>query len=171
MRVIDGIMPTSPTSTPAETSARDRRRGLILAWAQEGRVRSQLELQKDLAALGIQVNQGTLSRDIRALGLLKGPHGYEPPASATAEADDASSALFAAVRSWLLDVAVAQNLVVLKTPPGAASPLAVALDRAGWPDVVGTIAGDDTIFVATPGAEAAQRLYDALHHLREPRAQ
>ncbi len=162
-------MPPPTQSTPPEASARERRRAQILALVRDGRVPSQIELQKRLDDLGMHVNQGTLSRDIRDLGLLKGPQGYEIPAAATLESDDAMTALYAAARTWLTSAVAAQNLVVVKTPVGGANPLALALDRARLRDVLGTIAGDDTVFVATPGPKEARRVTEELVQIAEPR--
>lgn len=149
---------------------RDARRARILGIVRESRVRNQEELRERLAALGIDVNQATLSRDLRDLGLLKGPHGYEIPAGdGVPVAADANLALLAAARTWLSDARAAGSLVVLKTPPGGASPLAIALDKAGLEGVVGTIAGDDTIFVAAADAARARRLVRSITGLREER--
>jgi transcriptional regulator of arginine metabolism len=75
--------------------------------------------------------------------------------------------LYAAIHAWLNEVAVAQNLVVVRTPAGAAGPLAIAIDKSGWKEIVGTIAGDDTIFVATHGATEARRVARQLTDLKE----
>ena len=136
-------------------TTREQRRARILDAIRERRVRNQLELGDLLAARGIEVNQATLSRDLRAMGILKGPEGYELPADPSPVPDDAATALWSAVHGWLLSATPAQNLVVLRTPPGGANALAIALDRARWKEVLGTIAGDDTVFVvARRGAEA-----------------
>ena len=111
-------------------TTRDHRRELILGWVRERRVKSQSELLDMLGSRGIDVNQATLSRDLRAMGLLKGPGGYELPAEPAPAVDDAAMALWSAVQGWLRSATQAQNLVVLRTPPGGANPLAIALDRA-----------------------------------------
>ena len=137
-----------------------RRREAILALVRDGRVRSQEELQRRLRGRGIGVAQPTLSRDVQALGLAKTPAGYtvpsEPPGGDGAPA--AVGALDRVLRDFALGVRAAGALVVVRTPPAAAPTVARALDEAGLPGVVGTIAGDDTIFLATPGPLAAQRL-------------
>src|SRR5262249_37442736 len=124
-----------------------------------GGIRTQEELADELRKEGISATQVTLSRDIRELGLIKTPQGWgvaiqTPPPRAV----DPSVAL----REYLVDVRVAQNLIVLRTPPAAANALASALDRAEWPDIVGTIAGDDTILVVTPDSAAARKLRERL---------
>lgn len=124
----------------------------------EGGVRSQEELQRRLRRRGIAVAQPTLSRDLKALGLAKTPTGYVAPAAgAFTPAEARQGALERSIGEFVLSVRAAGSLVVVRTPPAGAHPLARALDEAGLPDVVGTIAGDDTVFVATPGPSAALR--------------
>jgi len=151
------------TRAPA---GRDQRRALILAWVRERRVQNQLELQELLSTRGIEVNQATLSRDLRAMGLLKGPAGYELPPDPAPATDDAAMALWSAVHGWLASATPAQNLVVLRTPPGGANPLALALDRARWKGVLGTLAGDDTVLVVTRTSADARRIVRALEDLK-----
>ena len=117
--------------------------------------------QEDLAqvlkgAHGIHTTQVTLSRDMRELGLVKTADGYRQVAPA-------SGPEFATIASeFLWDVRYAQNLVVLKTSPAHASSVAVALDQEEWPEVVGTIAGDDTVLAITPDKAAAAKLHKKL---------
>ena len=134
-----------------------RRRRAILAVVSEGGVRSQEDLQRRLRRRGFLVAQPTLSRDLKALGLAKTPTGYVA-ASAFVPAEARQGTLDRAVAEYVLSVHAAASLVVVRTPPAGAHPLARALDEAALPDVVGTIAGDDTVFVATPGPSAALRL-------------
>jgi transcriptional regulator of arginine metabolism len=148
-------------------TTRDQRRELILGWVRGRRVKSQSELLDMLDARGIQVNQATLSRDLRAMGLLKGPGGYELPTDPAPAADDASMALWSAVQGWLKSATQAQNLVVLRTPPGGANPLALALDKAGWKEILGTIAGDDTVIVVARKGADARRILRSISDLRE----
>lgn len=160
-----------PSRLPTtEVAARDVRRARILELVRRDRVKSQHELQALLAEYDIEVNQATLSRDLRDLGLLKGRDGYEIPGLASPTADDAGLALLAAARTWLGEARVAQSLVVLKTPPGGANPLAIAIDRARIEGVVGTIAGDDTVFLAAAGAAQARRIARELTELKSRRA-
>jgi len=159
-------MQATPHARPA---GREQRRALILDWVRARRVHNQLELQDLLAARGIDVNQATLSRDLRAMGLLKGPDGYELPPDPAPVADDAALALWSAVHGWVASATPAQNLAVLKTPPGGANPLAIALDRARWKEVLGTLAGDDTVIVVTRRGADARRVVRALQDLKERR--
>jgi len=136
-----------------------RRRRAILALVGHGGVRSQEDLQRRLRRRGIAVAQPTLSRDLKALGLAKTPAGYVAPSGgAFVPAEAREGALARAVGEFALSARAAGSLVVIRTPPAGAHPLARALDEADLPDVVGTIAGDDTVFVATPGPAAALRL-------------
>jgi len=136
-----------------------RRRRAILAVVGEGGVRSQEDLQRRLRRRGIVVAQPTLSRDLKALGLAKTPTGYVAASAPTfVPAEARQSTLDRAVGEFVLSVRAAASLVVVRTPPAGAHPLARALDEADLPDVIGTIAGDDTVFVATPGPSAALRL-------------
>jgi transcriptional regulator of arginine metabolism len=135
----------------------EARRQRILTLLEQGPVHSQAELQRQLAAAGLAVNQATLSRDLRALGVVKGVHGYELP-SAPLSPDTAHQSLWHAVHTWLLAAKAAQNLVVLRTPAGGAQPLGIALDRAALPGLVGTIAGDDTVLAICADAGKARAL-------------
>jgi transcriptional regulator of arginine metabolism len=127
------------------------RQGQILKLIRSKSVHTQEELAKELKSQGIAAAQVTLSRDIRELGLVKTPGGYR---QMTPESSGISLATIAA--EFLHDVRLAQNLVVLKTAPANAGTLASTLDQARWPEVYGTIAGDDTILVITPDNDAAQ---------------
>ncbi len=118
------------------------RQGQILKLIQSERIATQDELARKLAERGIQTTQVTLSRDLRELGLVKSTDGYRRLESSPPGPDFATVAA-----EFLTDVRVAQNLVVLKTLPANAATVAAALDREGWPEVVGTVAGDDTILV------------------------
>ncbi len=118
---------------------------------------TQEELAAELARKGIEATQVTLSRDLRELAIVKTPEGYRER-DAVAQAAPSSDSLARVLREFLRHSAAAQNLVVLKTNPGGANAVALALDTAGLAEVVGTVAGDDTIFVATPGPAAARRL-------------
>ncbi|HLH42407.1 MAG TPA: hypothetical protein VKV74_05445 [Bryobacteraceae bacterium] len=131
------------------------RHGQILKLIRTQQIHTQEELAKLLQNAGVPATQVTLSRDIRELGLVKTARGYAEaaPGAAPAGPDFATMA-----RDSLLDVRVAQNLLVLRTPPAMANPLASALDHAEWPEVAGTIAGDDTVLVVAPDAATAERL-------------
>ena len=130
------------------------RQGQILKLIRSKRILTQDDLARELKlSQGIETTQVTLSRDIRDLGLLKTPEGYRQVTAAPQGPDVESIAA-----ELLQDARVAQNLMVLRTSPGNANALAVALDKADWPDIVGTIAGDDTILVVAPDSSAAEKL-------------
>ncbi len=119
-------------------------------------VHTQEELARGLRKLGIHTTQVTLSRDIRDLNLAKTPGGYRQVAPSTPAAEEVRhSQLRHAAAEFLRDVRQAQNLLILKTDPGNAQPLAVALDAEGWTEIVGTIAGDDTILVISADTKKA----------------
>ena len=127
------------------------RQGQILQLVERREIHTQDDLVDALAALGISASQVTLSRDIHELGLVKTAQGYrqvgplrEGPSLATV------------VQEFLREVRIAKNLLILKTLSGNANAVAVALDREQWSEVVGTVAGDDTVLiVAADDAVAA----------------
>ena len=125
------------------------RQGQILKLLSGQPVASQDELRRQLGHLGVRVTQATLSRDLRELRLVKTVEGYRQLAAAAEEAS-ALPALAGAVKQFLLDIRPAQNLLVLKTPPSGAQPLAAAVDGAKFPEIAGTIAGDDTVLIIAP---------------------
>lgn len=126
------------------------RQGQILKLVTSEAVASQDHLRRRLAQMRLRVTQSTLSRDLRELQLVKTAEGYKPLGSAPAEEKTALPALARALSEFLTDLRPAQNLLVLKTPPGGAQPLAAALDREGWKEIAGTIAGDDTVLLILP---------------------
>ena len=145
---------------------KSRRRREILGLIETGALRTQAELAKALAGRGISVSQGTLSRDLRELGVVKTAGGYATAAAAVPQDEGAvQSMLVRLVRQFLLGVKTAQNMVVLRTEPGGANALAQGLDAASLPDVIGTVAGDDTIFVATSDRAGAERVRETLEAL------
>jgi transcriptional regulator of arginine metabolism len=134
------------------------RQGQILKLIRAKSILTQEDLARELKeSYGIRTTQVTLSRDIRELGLLKTPEGYRQVGAAPAGPDIATVA-----GEFLQDVRVAQNLMVLRTSPGNANTLAVALDKEEWPEIVGTLAGDDTILVVAPDANTAVKLQQKL---------
>lgn len=141
------------------------RRQRILQLLDKQVVRNQAELQELLERDGFAVNQATLSRDLRQLGVLKGNGGYALPAPALAS-DAAGSSLWHAARAFLLSATAANNLVVLRTPPSGAQPLGLALDHAPQKGVVGTIAGDDTVLAVCADAKKARALVRRLLQLK-----
>jgi transcriptional regulator of arginine metabolism len=115
-------------------------------------VSNQDELRRKLRRRGFQVTQATLSRDLHELHLFKGPGGYSLPAgngnvSGVAVADDGPPSVAEMIESFGLRVQQAMNQVVVGTVMGGAQPFAAALDHEGWPEVLGTVAGDDTVLV------------------------
>jgi|SRR6185312_3547996 len=129
------------------------RHGQILKLVRSRSISTQEELAKALKSVAIDATQVTLSRDIRELGLVKTLEGYREMAR-----DTSGSQLETLAAEFLQDVRIAQNQIVLKTAPGHASSVAVALDDAAWPEVIGTIAGDDTILVVCQDAPTAELL-------------
>ena len=139
------------------TSGAGRRRREIVALVGRGGVRSQEDLQRRLRRRGITVAQPTLSRDLKTLGLAKTPTGYvATPTGAFVPPSARRDVLDRAVEEFVLSVRAAASLVVVRTEPAGAHPLARALDEAALPEVVGTIAGDDTVFVAATGPAGAR---------------
>jgi transcriptional regulator of arginine metabolism len=114
----------------------------------EEAIYTQEELRSQLRRSGIHVNQATLSRDLRELGLVKTVNGYALPA-AEEGGGAPMPALNHLLREFVVDVREAENLLVLKTTAGSAQPVAAALDSEGWEEIIGTIAGDDTILIIT----------------------
>jgi transcriptional regulator of arginine metabolism len=130
------------------------RQGQILKLLSGQSVASQDELRRRLCHLGLRVTQATLSRDLRELKLVKTTEGYKPLASAAIEEASPVPLLARSLKEYLLDIRPAQNMLVLKTPPGGAQPLAAAVDSERWKEVAGTLAGDDTILIITPSRTA-----------------
>jgi transcriptional regulator of arginine metabolism len=129
------------------------RQGQILKIIRNKEIYTQDELGRERRQIGIQTTQVTLSRDIRELGLVKTAEGYRQ-----LQAETGGPELATIANEYLLDIRIAQNLVVLRTSPGTANSLAIALDREELADVVGTVAGDDTVLVITPDTDAASKL-------------
>jgi transcriptional regulator of arginine metabolism len=135
-------------------------------------VASQDELRRKLRRRGIHVTQATLSRDIRELRLSKGPGGYSLPnghggGPATAAEDDRPPSLAEMIDSFGLRVRQAMNQVVVGTVMGGAQPVAAALDREEWSEVVGTVAGDDTVLVVCSGTRRAGEVEARLRKMLE----
>ena len=119
----------------------------------------QADLVRLLARAGHRATQSSVSRDLRELGVAKLGDRYVLPDDAPAAGNG-----FAAVASFVREVQPAgASLTVVRTSAGAAQSVAIVLDRARWPEVVGTISGDDTIFVATANAAAQRKLLSRLH--------
>ena len=135
---------------------KQRRQSAIREILASSPVASQDELRRSLAKRGFHVAQATLSRDIRALRLSKGPAGYAQGALATAE-EDAPTAQ-EVLRSFGLEARRAMNQLVILTMAGTAQPVAAGIDYERWPEVVGTIAGDNTVLVICPDERQAVAL-------------
>jgi transcriptional regulator of arginine metabolism len=132
----------------------------------DGPVLNQDELRRKLLRRGIDVTQATLSRDIHDLQLYKGPHGYALPNGGAA--DDDLPSLDSVFANFGLTVRQAINQLVLRTTTGSAQPVAAALDHEHLPEVLGTIAGDDTILIICQDQKHASRLRQRLESLLEP---
>jgi transcriptional regulator of arginine metabolism len=139
------------------------RQGQIMKLVRSRSLRTQDELARALQGVGVRATQVTLSRDIRELGLVKTAEGYAQPAEAAPAGPDLATVL----REFLLDVRIAQNQLVLITPPAHANSVAEALDQAAWPEIVGTIAGDNTILVIAPTGKKAGTLREKLMRFLE----
>jgi len=130
------------------------RQGQILKLLAGQPVGSQDQLRRQLGHLGVRVTQATLSRDLRELRLVKTSAGYRPLASGAAEEASPLPTLARALKEFLLDLRPAQNMLILKTPPSGAQPLAAAVDAEHWKEVAGTLAGDDTVLVICSSGSA-----------------
>jgi len=119
---------------------------------------NQDELRRKLASRGFHVTQATLSRDIRELHLSKGPAGYAAPRFAAVAEDDSGPGIREVLRAFGLEARQAMNLLVLITTTGSAQPVAAGIDYEEWPEVLGTIAGDDTVLVICPDEKQARAL-------------
>ncbi len=147
---------------------KERRHRAIAELIRSRPTANQEELAERLAEQGFAVTQATISRDLEQLGAVKarrdGRLGYILP-DQLANGAPPSTQLAAVLRDWVHSIDFAGNLVVLKTPPGSAHLVGVALDHAALPDVVGTICGDDTLFVAVRDATLAPHFAQTLRGL------
>ncbi len=140
---------------PAILETRQRRQQAILAILQRQPVQRQAELVGLLQNEGIDATQSSVSRDLQHLGISKLGQGYRP------QTDDNTGPRMDRdqLAGFIRDIqAAGPNLTVIKTAIGAAQRVAVFLDRSGWPEIVGTLSGDDTIFIATRNGQAQRRL-------------
>jgi len=129
----------------------------ILDIIRSGEIASQEELMQSLKARRIDVSQSTLSRDIQELRLAKsgGIYAVMDAEAGVRPNDDSFRRI---IREFLVDVAVASSIVVVKTGPGHASTVSQALDDAGWPEAIGTIAGENTVFIAARSERDGRKL-------------
>jgi transcriptional regulator of arginine metabolism len=139
----------------------------ILDVVEHEAVRSQEQLRQRLAARGFVVTQATLSRDIKELGLLKrsADGAYQPSSVEETPQVTALGTLGKALSEYLVNIEPVQQLIVLRTGAGQAQLLAIAIDRSRLPEVVGTIAGDDTILIIARDAKNALAVVKRLREL------
>ena len=135
-------------------------------------VSNQDELRRKLHRRGFEVTQATLSRDIHELRLSKGPSGYSLPngsgnGSSVAVEDNSPPSVAEMMESFGMRVRQAMNQVVVGTVMGGAQPVAAALDHEGWEEVVGTVAGDDTVLVICPDIRRASEVESRLRTMLE----
>lgn len=138
------------------------RRSAIVRILREGVVRRQQDLVRMLKRAGHDATQSSISRDLRDLGVLKASGRYVLPPDEVTRANGDFTALTQFVRQLRR---AGPSLTVLRTSIGAAQSVAVALDKAAWPEVAGTLSGDDTIFIATAGAREQDELIVRLRAL------
>ncbi len=145
---------------PPTTDDQIQRRAAIRDLLLQGPAETQASLVAALQGLGHVATQSSVSRDLREMGAIKTASGYELP-MANESGDDQIAGVATLLRSI---TPAGSNLLVIRTGIGAAQRVALALDRCGWPGMVGTIAGDDTIFVATESAHAQKNLMTRIEH-------
>ena len=151
---------------------KDQRQNAIRELVAKSHVSNQDELRRKLRRRGIAVTQATLSRDIHELRIFKGPGGYSLPGTggngtSTTTEEAAPSGVEQMLASFGVRVRQAMNQVVVRTVMGGAQPVAAALDREEWPEVVGTIAGDDTVLVVCDDARRASEIESRLRKILE----
>ncbi|MDJ0748750.1 MAG: hypothetical protein QNJ11_04665 [Woeseiaceae bacterium] len=145
---------------PPTTEDQRQRRAAIRQLLLEQPATTQASLVAALESLGHVATQSSVSRDLREIGAIKTAQGYELPGADNA-GDDQVAAVAELFRS---STPAGSNLLVIRTGIGAAQRVALALDRSGWPGIIGTLAGDDTIFVATESAHAQKNLVSRIEH-------
>ncbi|HEV3041466.1 MAG TPA: arginine repressor [Candidatus Angelobacter sp.] len=139
------------------------RQQVIVELAHQGPLANQEELRKVLSRRGFPVTQATLSRDMNELRLVKTQEGYVlPNGDAPVESVPSASRV---VREFVRDVRRAQNLLVIKTVAGSAQSVAVAIDGEAWEEIVGTVAGDDTLLIIAPDNKQAKLLQSRLEEM------
>lgn len=151
----------------ARSMTKTRRQTLILELVDHEQITSQEVLQRRLRVRGIAATQATISRDLKDLGLVKraGDGAYGRPGQDTTSPETTLAQLQRVVVRSLSRTARVDQLVVLRTPPGEAQHLALAIDRAAFPEVVGTIGGDDTVLVIAAGARQAAAFLEHIEKL------
>lgn len=141
--------------------SKQARQGTISEIARRHAVRSQEEFASRLKKEGISVTQSTLSRDIRELGLVKMRGRYRAPGEQAAPSNEVLRRAFG---QFIIRTGVSGNIVMIKTSPGNAHSVGVVLDAAEWPEVLGTVAGDDTVFVLLRSGSSGKKM---LRKIRE----
>ena len=139
------------------------RQGRIVEIVRKRAVHSQEELAALLNREGIETTQTTLSRDIRELGLVKIRGGYQNPGEVHSTLPD--EVLRRAFAQFVIRTGVSGNMLMIKTSPGNAHSLAVVLDAAQWPEVMGTVAGDDTVFVLLHNGRSGKKVLGKIEEL------
>jgi transcriptional regulator of arginine metabolism len=142
--------------------SRKARQALILETIEKHVVRSQEELSSVISKEGVETTQSTLSRDIRELGLVKARGCYQAPGAIPA--GPSTDNLRRAFKQFVIRTGVSGNIVMIKTSPGNAHSIGAVLDAAQWPEVLGTVAGDDTVFVLLRNGQSSRK---ALERIRE----
>jgi transcriptional regulator of arginine metabolism len=155
------MQPVLSPHYPGSTRAHDERREALRRIIRDESVGRQVELVRLLKRAGYDVTQSSVSRDLRDLGVAKVGDRYVLPEDAAAPVAD-----LRAVSAFVQQaVAAGPHLTVVRTTIGSAQSVALAIDRARWPEVVGTISGDDTIFIATAGERQQRALLDRIRSL------
>lgn len=143
-------------------TTRSQRQELILSLIADNVIHNQTELLEALSVAGVSMTQSTLSRELKALGVAKGPDGnggYRYIAGTPLEGP------LAKLVAFVTSIERAENLIVVKTPPGAAQGVARGVDEANWEEVMGCIAGDDTILLICRGSVRAKSLEKRLRSI------
>lgn len=142
------------------------RHTLIRQLVEADSITSQDELRRRLVRRGCDVTQATLSRDIHEMRLYKGPHGYAAPnGNGHMEEEEEQPPVDEVLSSFGLAVRQAQNQLVLRTTSGGAQPVALAIDHEEWNDVVGTLAGDDTVLIICPDPRRASSMKEKIERM------
>ncbi|MEL7536344.1 MAG: arginine repressor [Pseudomonadota bacterium] len=153
---------------PADPDIQSRRRAAIVDILRQQAIATQHAVVEKLLAAGFDVTQSSVSRDFNVLGVQKTSQGYRLPSagdSAAMQTLGDATGFIRAVRN------AGPNLVVIRTATGAAQRVALAVDRADWPEIVGTVSGDDTLFVATSSHAATRNIMRRLERLGQTEEQ
>jgi len=145
--------------------SKNARHGRILEIVQRNPLKSQEQLSSILKQEGVEVTQSTLSRDIRELGLVKARGCYRISGQLPSAPPD--DRLRRAFEQYVIRTGVSGNIVMLRTSPGNAHSIAVVLDAAQWPEVLGTVAGDDTVFMLLRNGRLGKKVLGRIRELSE----